>query len=244
MSCPRCGAPAAPGQTQCDRCVAVFAADDAQVPTESLGRRVLDALLYVPPHVNRMNWAGRAAVLALLVPWGAWFISRGVDFEVLNGSFLHRVDLAFHEFGHLVFTPLGRFMMFLGGSLFQLLVPGVLAVAFVFGQRNPFGAAVCTWWLGQSLLDLAPYVDDARSLAMPLIGEWSDEALEARAARHDWHNILSTLGWLRRDHSLAKVVFAAGCALMVVGCAWGGWILYRQWSRRSDALLEEPDLHR
>ena len=45
---------------------------------------------------------------------------------------------------------------------------------FLFREGNAFGAAVGLWWLGQSLMDLAPYINDARALALPLLFSISD----------------------------------------------------------------------
>jgi hypothetical protein len=84
-------------------------------------------------------------------------------------SFLHLPDLVFHEAGHLIFGVFGRFMSVLGGSLLQFLIPVVAAVAFV-RQEEKFSAAVCAWWAGQNLVDLAPYIADARSLRLVLLG--------------------------------------------------------------------------
>lgn len=35
--------------------------------------------------------------------------------------------------------------------------------AFVFTHGNAFGGAAAMWWLGQSAMDLAPYIHDAQS---------------------------------------------------------------------------------
>ena len=83
---------------------------------------------------------------------------------------MHAINLAFHEAGHVIFRVLGNFMMVLGGSLMQLLIPAAVMVAFVFKHDNSFGGAVALWWLGQSAMDLAPYIYDARSGQLLLIG--------------------------------------------------------------------------
>ena len=44
-------------------------------------------------------------------------------------SFLHLINLLFHEAGHIIFSPFGQFMTMLGGSLMQVLVPIVCAGA-------------------------------------------------------------------------------------------------------------------
>jgi len=77
--------------------------------------------------------------------------------------------LPFHEAGHILFGFFGRFIGVLGGSLMQLLVPAIVLCAFVY-RRNVFGGAVGLWWLGESCLDLAPYIDDARAGQLMLLG--------------------------------------------------------------------------
>lgn len=126
-------------------------------------------------------------------------------------TFLHLPDLVFHEAGHVLFSPFGRFMTVLGGSLLQLLVPIVCAVAFL-RQQNAVGAAVCTWWAGQNLIDLAPYIADARALRLPLLGG----ATGAEVEGHDWEYLLGTLGGLHLDRTLGRAAQAAGTIVMSV----------------------------
>ena len=66
-----------------------------------------------------------------------------------DDSFLHLPDLVFHEAGHIIFSPFGRFMTVLGGSLLQVLIPMIAAIAFM-RQEEPFGAAICAWWAGRT----------------------------------------------------------------------------------------------
>ena len=122
----------------------------------------------------------------------------------------------FHEAGHIVFAPFGSFMMSLGGSLMQIIVPAVCAWTFLFQQEDPFGASVCVWWTGESLLDLSPYIGDARSLQLMLLG-----GPAAEVEGHDWEAILMALGWLHLDHTIANVAWYGGTALMLgsLACA-------------------------
>src|SRR6187455_2214097 len=124
-------------------------------------------------------------------------------------GFLHLPDLVFHEAGHWILMPLGRFMSVLGGSLMPLLIPVVCAVAFV-RQDNPFGAAVCIWWAGQNLIDLAPYIADARRLQLVLLGGFTGAEVEG----HDWEYLLTTIGWLRYDVTLGRASQAMGALTM------------------------------
>lgn len=134
----------------------------------------------------------------------------------LGGSFMHLINLPFHEAGHIVFMPFGSFMMSLGGSLLQVLIPLICAWAFLFHQDDAFAASACVWWAGESLLDLAPYIDDARSLQLMLLG-----GPAAEVEGHDWEAILTHLGWLHLDHSLARLAWYLGTALIIGALIWG-----------------------
>ena len=136
------------------------------------------------------------------------------------GSFLHLVDLPFHEAGHVVFAPLGGFMTVLGGSLLQLIIPIVCAVALA-RRDDWFGMAVCLWWAGENLIDLAPYIADARALQLPLLGGGTG----AEVTGHDWEAILQTLGWLHLDRTLGMAAHVAGSVVMVGSLAFGVWAL-------------------
>ena len=142
----------------------------------------------------------------------------------LDGSsdpgFLPLPDLVFHEAGHWILIPFGRFMSVLGGSLMQVLIPVVCAIAFV-RQDNPFGAAVCIWWAGQNLIDLAPYIADARRLQLVLLGGFTGAEVEG----HDWEYLLTTLGWLRYDVALGRTAQAAGALVMAGATIWAGLLL-------------------
>ena len=151
---------------------------------------------------------GRAILWLALAIWTISLLRTPLP--ALGGSFIHLINLVFHEAGHVLFAPFGAFMMTLGGSLLQVLVPIACAWAFLFQQDDPFAASVCIWWSGESLLDLAPYIDDARSLQLMLLG-----GPAAEVEGHDWEAILMALGWLHLDHALAKVAWYSGALLMV-----------------------------
>ena len=89
----------------------------------------------------------------------------------------------------MLFGFFGRFMTVLGGSLFQFLVPLILAVAFL-RQKTPFGAIVRLWWAGENLLDVAPYIADARALELVLLGGKTGAEVEG----HDWEFLLPSSG--------------------------------------------------
>ena len=99
-------------------------------------------------------------------------------------------------------------------------MPLVCAWAFLFQQDDPFGASVCVWWAGESLLDLAPYIDDARSLQLMLLG-----GPAAEVEGHDWEAILMALGWLHLDHTIARGVWYCGAALMLGALVYSFFLL-------------------
>jgi hypothetical protein len=93
------------------------------------------------------RWFGVVIVAAL-----TWRFARmPLDGSGLD-SFLHLPNPVFHEAGDVLFSPFGRFMTVLGGSLFQVLVPAICAAPFAYQHRNWFAAAVCAWWAGQNLV--------------------------------------------------------------------------------------------
>ena len=92
-------------------------------PSTTLRARALETLLYVPEKTDPLSFYGRAITLGFFALWGISFILTGIDWKAINGSFMHNINLPFHEFGHVLFAPFGRFMQILGGSLFQILMP-------------------------------------------------------------------------------------------------------------------------
>jgi hypothetical protein len=166
------------------------------------------------------RWS-RIAFVAGLALWTVWFARTPISDDAME-SFLHLPDLVFHEAGHIIFSPFGRFMTVLGGSLLQLLIPVIAAVSFV-RQEQMFGAAVCAWWTGQNLVDLAPYIADARSLKLTLIGGRTGAEVEG----HDWEFILYQLGVAHHDRALGYTAHAIGILIMAGSLVYAGRAILR-----------------
>jgi hypothetical protein len=164
--------------------------------------------------MERVEQYARWFLVAVLVALTWRFARMPIDGSATS-SFLDLPNLVFHEAGHFLFMPFGRFMTVLGGSLTQVLVPIVCAVAFV-RQENPFAAAVCAWWAGENLINLAPYIADARALRLPLLGG----ATGAEVEGHDWEYLLGTLGWLHLDRTLGRAAQVTGVAVMMASIVW------------------------
>ncbi|MBU0552000.1 zinc ribbon domain-containing protein [Myxococcota bacterium] len=234
--CPKCGFnPLPPSTPSCPQCQVIFAKARPPIVFVDPPRRFerqrawLKAMLFEleEDKVNPYFFAGRALVYVTFLAWGLYFVTRTLSSGEVMRSWWHGVDLVFHEAGHTIMGMLfGEFIMFLGGSLFQLLVPFVVAIAFL-RQRDPFGASIGLWWVGQSLMDLAPYIGDARALELMLLGGGTGKEIEG----HDWEYLLGKLGLLRYDRVLAYAAHYIGAALILLALAWGGWMLYKQ-SRR------------
>jgi hypothetical protein len=172
------------------------------------------------------------AVLIGLIVW-TWQFAKMPTGASSAGSILHLPNLVFHEAGHVLFAPFGHFMRVLGGSLFQFALPLGLAIAFL-KQRNPFGAAVCTWWAGENLIDVAPYIADARALQLVLLGGKTGAEVQG----HDWEYILATLGWMRFDRTIGSWTHRAGLLMMIGSVIWGGVYFARNRSAKNAVELD------
>jgi hypothetical protein len=166
------------------------------------------------------TYYGRVATLVFVAVWGLQLASLDYRGEALAGSFMHNIVLPIHEAGHVFFRPLGEFMTILGGSLFQVAFPLAIGIAFLVKQRDPFGAAVCVWWAGASLVDLSPYVWDALDPQLVLLG-----GRTGADGPHDWIYILQRLGAIAHAHGWGTATHHLGVATMIAGVAWGAWAL-------------------
>jgi hypothetical protein len=180
---------------------------------------------------------GRVALWLLLAYYGWFYIGLSVSRSQTRVSVLDYIlsmaNLVFHEAGHIILAPLGSFMATLGGSLFQVLIPAICLGAFLH-KRNAFAAAVMLWWTGQNLIDLAPYINDARAQRLVLLGGVTGRDVPGY---HDWNNLLTRLDMLDLDGTLATGADRLGSLLIIVALAWSGYLLWQLNSR----LARAPD---
>ena len=169
-----------------------------------------------------MKMSARAVLVVLLARWTAIFLVWPMRQDTVGSSFLHTISLPFHEAGHIIFSPFGDLMGTLGGSLAQVLVPAICAIAFLTTSFDPFGAAVCAWWAGENLLDVAMYIDDARSLNLMLLGGHTGAEVDG----HDWEHILQSLGALHLDHRIAWTTHWTGAVLMIGALAAATLVIF------------------
>ncbi len=133
------------------------------------------------------------------------------------------INLYVHEAGHFFFSPFGRFLQILGGSLFQVLLP--LALSVVTFREAPHHAAYPLFWTGESLVNVSPYIVDAPAMKLPLI---------ARGLIHDWNYLLQ--GRLDWAEPLGEAVFLLGivtCTTAIGGGIYFAIRSYRQTGPRA-----------
>ena len=154
-----------------------------------------------------------------------WMISLAAPDR--PSSFLHGIDLAFHEAGHLIFAPFGRTLVLLGGTLLQLIIPAGLC-GYFFVRRNPFSAAFCTFWLGENFIDVSVYMADARTLQLDLVG----------GGEHDWNNLFYQFGTLTENwvSAISTTTHHIGVLFMLAATVWVG--LLGLPPERKSALVE------
>jgi hypothetical protein len=73
------------------------------------------------------------------------------------------------------------------------------------------------WWTGENLLDVAVYINDARSLTLTLLGGHTGAEVEG----HDWEHILELTGLTMHDHQIAWTAHTIGGVMMVAALVWG-----------------------
>lgn len=217
ITCPKCGF----GQstklnseqenTECLRCGIVFAKFDShrRVPAfsspsteghseHSESAELLDA-------ADRWIYrSGKFVVIGIMVLFFFYMVIKRSSW-----CFLDYVNLPFHESGHLLFSPFGETVQFMGGTISQLMWPFILIVYFM-RRKEALSASFCLFWFGENFLNISKYIADARSMMLPLVG----------GGIHDWNFLLSKWHALKYDHTIANVVFVLGVVLMIGSMVW------------------------
>jgi hypothetical protein len=180
------------------------------------------------PAPDALTYHGRVAVLALVAVWGVFLAAADYRSPRQDFDFMHAILLPIHEAGHVFLMPFGELPTIAGGSFLQVALPLAIAIAFRVKQRDPFGAAVCLWWAGASVVDLAPYIYDALDPKLILLGGHTGED-----GPHDWIYLLSRLGSLRHAHGWGTGAHLAGVLVMIGSVVWAASWLWKMapWRR-------------
>ena len=98
-------------------------------------------------------------------------------------------------------------LMVYGGTIFQLAFPVAVAMHFR-KQGHVVGETIGQVWLGESLLNVARYMGDARAQVLPLVG----------GGEHDWTEILGRWGLLHLDTRLASSLRFCASLFIIAVC--------------------------
>jgi hypothetical protein len=174
---------------------------------------------------SRASWQTRIVCLAVFAAWTLWiFKDNHIRDGEIGSSFLHMVLLPFHEAGHYaLFRWFGQFIMTLGGTLGQHLLPIVAGYALL-KKRDIFGVAMCLWLLGFSTVDMSVYMYDAFDPKIMLLGGGTG----AESDGHDWQNIFGDMGLLRRARGIGLFFGFVGWLTMFGALAWAARVLWLQ----------------
>jgi hypothetical protein len=151
------------------------------------------------PNIPKLVFAILAAVYFL------W-----IAFDPMQGSFLDLVDLPIHETGHLLFRPFGEFMMIAGGSLFQVIMPAIF-VGYFWWHEKYYSAAFVLFWVGQSILNVWVYANDAVVMQLVLTSGLTG----SEGSFHDWNYLLRQTGLLGSTSTVAGLIRFAGTLVIL-----------------------------
>jgi hypothetical protein len=196
---------------------------------------------YTPPKdatPKIIRWA-RLMLTFLLIPVSM----KAFGDEYGQVPLLSGINLAIHEFGHMLFMPfgipvVGETGVILGGSVTQVALPMLFAGYFLFGKpehRDLHAATICAWWTALNVLSVAIYAGDARAGKLMLI---TGATGEDDPGSHDFYNLFARWGVLNRDAIYAGRLKAVAGLLCIGAIMVGMWAAYN--SGREKAVSREP----
>ena len=186
----------------------------------------LNYILFVKSEIRLEKFIFETFIYILFVIWGFSFFDD-TDFIKnpygATNSFLHKAIFPFHEFGHLIFKPFGRFMEAAGGWIMQCILP-IFCMTYFLRLRDNFAASIGLWWLGQNFMDIAPYVYDAWDvkLSSMITGGSVDPEY------HDWHYLLRESGYLNYYAEISSFFVKLGKYFLFFSFLWGGTVIYKK----------------
>jgi uncharacterized membrane protein YgdD (TMEM256/DUF423 family) len=176
--------------------------------------------------VEASEWAeDKFAPLRLILWLFLFYIFLRHLGDPMYQSIFKPLNLGIHELGHLVFSPLGQFLMVAGGTIAQLLVP-LISFFMFYRQRDYFAFTVSFCWMGTNLFSVAGYMADARKMALPLVTPFGGEEII-----HDWNYLLGKMGLLNSDTVLGGFVRLLAILNMVIGLVFGAWLILKMFKK-------------
>lgn len=149
-----------------------------------------------------------------------------------------------HEIGHLLFMPFGELLMYLGGSIFQVLFFVLIGSYVLLLKRQVTSGIFFFMVAGHSFINISVYIRDASTRRLDLL-------FGLDKSHHDWWNILRRLDMLAYDGTIADIVLFIG-AVVVLGTLIAGilttWMLPRthfgKVSRFGNRTATTPQTHK
>jgi hypothetical protein len=124
--------------------------------------------------------------------------------------------------------------MTLGGTLGQHLLPIVAGYALLFQRHDKFGAALCLWLLGFSIVDMAIYMYDAFDPKIMLL----DGRTGVESDGHDWQNLFGDMGLIKHARGIGLFFGFVGWLTMAGALAWAAVVLWVQRDHLEDSALD------
>jgi hypothetical protein len=115
--------------------------------------------------------------------------------------------LLIHEGGHGIFKIFGKFFYTLGGTIAQILIPGMFVV-FYLVRGNKIPAQIALVWLGQNLINISIYASDARTQKLHLFG--------GKKVYHDWTYLLRETGLLNFDQEVGLFFYSMAITAFII----------------------------
>ena len=153
----------------------------------------------------------------------------GQGWPFLLGMFRMWTFLPIHEAGHLFFSPFGTVIMFLGGSILQILLP-LLWFVVALRQRSTV-APFPLFWVGENIMDVSLYIRDAQLRQLPLLG--------GHKSGHDWFNILSRWDLLPSAEPIADAAYILGILVSISAIVAGCTLAVRSFLHPAPEVLPE-----
>jgi len=185
----------------------------------------LKELLGTPKVIMDTVWTMITGMLVFFMNLGFAMVESGLC-RAKNAVNILAKNFVVFGVSSLAFLILGWGLMFGDGNSFV----GTSGLFFVGGADNSPAsgdaysgvytaiawATVPLWWLGQNCWNIARYVRDAQTEALPLVG----------GGEHDWAFLLDHWGVLERDQAIGRTVYLAGMVCYLAAVV-GGWLALR-----------------
>jgi hypothetical protein len=138
----------------------------------------------------------------ILLPFMLFFVYNEGKF-----NFIDYINLLIHEGGHGVFSFFGKFIYTLGGTLMQIIIPGMFVVYYLVIKKRVL-VQIFLVWLGENLINISVYAADARAHKLSLLG--------GKKVYHDWTYLLNETGLILCDYEVGRFFYWLGVLVFII----------------------------